>query len=195
MEQIVALHYRPTKTNWFDNLASFRNETIGILNEKSCKGQRLAARIVALKRQSQAKSHSFTHTHTLLKIVQMNNFTRPDSADDPRREWHSSSFWGLLNDQVPVVNNILSINVVNFCRFSEDTLPGEVITRMVAYDADLDSRVKIFTIGIRRLIVSTNVSSGWVLHCGRRWRDFHNWPEVWRALSPSHCRQGGGGAL
>ena len=35
----------------------------------------------------------------------------------------------------------MSIILINFCRFSEDTLPGEVITRMVAYDADLDSRV------------------------------------------------------
>ena len=37
---------------------------------------------------------------------------------------------------------ILAITMAILCRFSEDTLPGEVITRMVAYDADLDSKVK-----------------------------------------------------
>ena len=36
---------------------------------------------------------------------------------------------------------ILAMTISNLCRFSEDTLPGEVITRMVAYDADLDSKV------------------------------------------------------
>ena len=36
---------------------------------------------------------------------------------------------------------ILAMTMTNLCRFSEDTLPGEVITRMVAYDADLDSKV------------------------------------------------------
>ena len=36
---------------------------------------------------------------------------------------------------------ILGMTISNLCRFSEDTLPGEVITRMVAYDADLDSKV------------------------------------------------------
>ena len=37
---------------------------------------------------------------------------------------------------------ILGMTMTNLCRFSEDTLPGEVITRMVAYDADLDSKVR-----------------------------------------------------
>ena len=37
---------------------------------------------------------------------------------------------------------ILAMTMTNLCRFSEDTLPGEVITRMVAYDADLDSKVR-----------------------------------------------------
>lgn len=37
---------------------------------------------------------------------------------------------------------ILDMTMTNLCRFSEDTLPGEVITRMVAYDADLDSKVR-----------------------------------------------------
>ena len=37
---------------------------------------------------------------------------------------------------------ILGMTISNLCRFSEDTLPGEVITRMVAYDADLDSKVR-----------------------------------------------------
>ena len=44
-------------------------------------------------------------------------------------------FWNSLEPQHRIID-------VNLCRFSEDTLPGEVITRMVAYDADLDSRVK-----------------------------------------------------
>ena len=35
MEQIAALHYRSKKTNWFDNLGRFQNETIGIPKEKS----------------------------------------------------------------------------------------------------------------------------------------------------------------
>ena len=37
---------------------------------------------------------------------------------------------------------ILAMTMTNLCRFSEDTLPGEVITRMVAYDEDLDSKVR-----------------------------------------------------
>ena len=37
---------------------------------------------------------------------------------------------------------ILAMTMTNLCRFSEDTLPGEVITRMVAYDADLDSKAR-----------------------------------------------------
>ena len=37
---------------------------------------------------------------------------------------------------------MLAMTMTNLCRFSEDTLPGEVITRMVAYDADLDSKVR-----------------------------------------------------
>ena len=82
-----------------------------------------------------------------------------DSPDCRRCERHSPGLWRLLNHKVPFKSSTFGVTIVvitminlynifdtilamtNSCRFSEDTLPGEVITRMVAYDADLDSKV------------------------------------------------------